>query len=91
MKPRRSPAQISIEAETWLKNAYDQVNIDRTIVEQRQYNYNNSLPISQKVLKHHKITTSEIKIDGVHCLVLNPCKRKKSRTILYVVGGVALP
>ncbi len=87
MKPHRSPAQISVEAETWLKNAYDQANIDRSIVEQRQYNYNNSLPISQKTLKHHKITTSEIKINGVNCMVLNPYKRKKNRTILYVFGG----
>ncbi len=87
MKPHRSPAQISVEAETWLKNAYEQKIIDRSFVEQRQYNYTNSLPISEKALKHHKVTTSEIEINGVPCLVLNPFERKNNRTILYIFGG----
>ena len=87
MKPHRSPAQISVEAEAWLKNACEQVSTDRSIAEQRQYNYTNSLPISEKALKHHKITTSEIEINGVPCLVLNPFERKKNRTILYIFGG----
>ncbi len=87
MKSHRSPAQISVEDEIWLKNAYNQVSTDRSIVEQRQYNYNNCLAVSENALKYHKITTSEIEINGVPCLVLNPNERKKNRTILYIFGG----
>lgn len=87
MKLPRSPAQISIEAENWLESAYAQDNSDRSIIEQRQYDYNQSLPISKRALAHHQVTTSEIEINGVSCMVLNPLERINNRTILYIFGG----
>lgn len=87
MKPPRSPAQISVEAENWLKNASDNGSDVLPIKAQRQRDYKASLPVSKNALKHHQVTTTEIEINGVRCMILDPQERRRNRTIMYIFGG----